>query len=300
VDAAPSAAQADPRDVLQPALRHVIVEVRGGPPGARRVVVAPGRHLRIGRTSLADFEVPGDEAMSQEHWELVWDGAICEVRDLGSAGGTFVGGERRERAEVRSGAWIRAGKTDFSVYLEHVDPPGHPVASAADGSPERSARKEYALSVLAAAARGAPLFAVLDAARSDAVLRLLRTSVDDFVSLWDGLRSETEEDGAPYLVRFAPGSRLLPRLVGHGWGESWGVFLATHAPLAEVRAHLRKLLVVTREADHRPMYFRFYDPRVLGSFLPIATVRQHGLVFGPVQRFFAEGPDGDGVLSWSP
>jgi len=276
------------------AARHVLLEVRGCPPGSHRAVVAPGQRLRVGRTSLADFQIPGDEAMSQEHWELAWDGSICEVRDLGSPGGLFVGGERRERAEVRSGAWVRAGKTDFSVYFEHVEPR----ASLSGASPEKTARMEYALSFFEQVAREAPLFAVLDAAQSDRILRLLRTSVDEFTSLFDGLRSETEENGAPYLVRFSPASRLLPRLIREGWGESWGIHLAADAPLRDVRAHLRRLLVVTREADRRPMYFRFYDPRVLRAFLPIATPRQKSALHGPIQRWFAEGPDGEGIQAW--
>ncbi len=276
--------------------RRVLVEVRGSPPGARRAVVAPGQRLRVGRTSLADFQVPGDEAMSQEHWELTWDGSTCEVRDLGTPAGTLVGGERRERAQVRSGAWIRAGQTDFSVYFEHVEPR----AAWAPPPPGRVAAIEYAMSFFEQAAVATRLFAVLDAARSDRIPRLLQTSVDEYVSLFDGLRSQAEEDGAPYLVRFEPGSRLLPRLLHEGWGESWGIFLAGSAPLAEVRAHLRRLLVVTRESDQKPMYFRFYDPRVLRAFLPLATRRQKSVLFGPIQRYLAESPEGAGVLEWGP
>jgi hypothetical protein len=274
--------------------RHVLLEVRGGPPGERRAVLAPGQRLRVGRTSFADLQIPGDDAMSGEHWEIAWDGSACEVRDLGSPGGILVGGERRERAWVRSGAWIRAGRTDFAVYFEDDRPP----EALAGAPPERAARVEYALSFLAPIAAEGGLYAVLDAAQSDRVLRLLRTSVDPRVSLYDGLRSETDEDCAPYLVRFERQSRLLSRLVGEGWGKSWGIYLESDAPLADVRAHLRRLLVVTREADRQPMYFRFYDPRVLRAFVPIVTARQKSGLFGPVRRFFAERPEGEGVNEW--
>lgn len=270
--------------------RHVVLEVRRGPPGACRAVIAPGQRLRVGRTSFADLRIPDDDMLSREHWEIAWDGSVCEVRDLGGLGGILVGGEPRERAAVRSGAWIRAGRTDFSVYFEDD--------RAAAPAPERAGQVEYALSYFRPIAAGGGLFAVLDAAKKDGLLRLLRTSIDPFVSLYDGLRSETEEDGAPYLVRFERQSRLLPRLLGEGWGQSWGIFLESDAPLGEARAHLRRLLVVTREADRRPMYFRFYDPRVLRAFLPIVTPRQKSGFFGPVRRYFAEGPEGDGVCAW--
>lgn len=271
--------------------------------GLIRAAVAPGRTLRVGRTQLADFLVPWDDSLSQEHWELSWDGLVCRVRDLGSATGTFVGGERKDQADLPRGGWIRAGKTDFLVSLEHVDP--EPAAGSSfsaealeESSPERVARLEYVLSYLRDAAQQTSLFAVLDAARSDRIIGLLKTSVDDYVSLWDGLKSETQADGAPYLVSLRPHGRLLPRLLGQGWGKSFGVYFTSGASLAEVRAHLRRLLIVTREADNVPMYFRFYDPRVLRSFLPIATRRQKDMIFGPIRRFFAEGPEGDGVLAW--
>jgi hypothetical protein len=276
-----------PRDAQASLPRRVVLEVRGGPPGAQRTVLSPGQRLRVGRTSFADLEIPGDERMSREHWEITWDGSVCEVRDLGGAGGILVGGEPKERAAVRSGAWIRAGRTDFSVYFEDAAPAPVPAS--------RAAQVEYALSVLAPIAAGGGLFAVLDAARSDRLLRLLRTSIDPFMSLYEGLRSEIEEDVAPYLVRFERASRLLPRVLAEGWGRSWGIHLESDAPLGEVRAHRRRLLVATRESDRRPMYFRFYDPRVLRAFLPIATARQRGGLFGPVQRYLAEGPDGEGM-----
>jgi hypothetical protein len=55
--------------------------------------------------------------------------------------------------------------------------------------------------------------------------------------------------------------------------------------------------MVTREKDGAPMYFRFYDPRVLRGFLPITTVRQEELVFGPVEQFLVERMGGGKVRS---
>lgn len=273
-------------------VRHVLLEARGGPPGARRAVIAPGQRLRVGRTSFSDFQVPGDDALSQEHFEITWDGATCEVRDLGAPSGTLVGGERKDRGTVGPGGWIRAGNTDFSVHFEREGP-------LPDVPPEEAHRVEYVLSVLQQAPPAA-LFAVLDAARSERIVPLLQTAVDEHVSLFDGLRAEVEFDGAPYLVRFAPGSRLFPRLLREGWGASWGVYLSSDAPLREVRAHLRRLLVVTRESDNQPLYFRFYDPRVLRAFLPIATPRQRSVFFGPIRRLYAETGGGADIASWSP
>jgi hypothetical protein len=261
--------------------RRLLVEIRGGPLALRRAVVAPGSALRVGRTSLADLVVPHDEQMSQVHCEIRWDGARCEVRDAGSATGTQLGGQRIDVAEARSGSWIRAGATDLLVYFEHVAPPGAP-------------RGPYG-ALREIASRG-QLFALLDAARSDRALSILQTSADEYASLYEGLQSETLADEAPYLVRLDAESRLLPRLLDEGWGESWGIYVEAPSSLRELRGHLRRLLYVMNEQDGQPMYFRFYDPRVLRAFLPIATPRQVEEIFGPIERFLVEAEDPGAAL----
>jgi hypothetical protein len=166
------------------------------------------------------------------------------------------------------------------VYFEHVAPPG---GAPAVGPGPRSALGEIA-------GRGR-LFALLDAARTDRVLKILQTSADDYSSLYEGVQAEAMADGAPYLVRLERGSRLLPRLLNMGWGESWGIYVESASPLRELRSHFRRLLFVAREQDGQPMYFRFYDPRVLRAFLPIATPRQVEALFGPIERFLVEAED---------
>jgi hypothetical protein len=135
-----------------------------------------------------------------------------------------------------------------------------------------------------------------DSVDFNAVVSMLKSAADEQRSLYDGLEAELRADGAPYLVRFEPGSSLLPRVVAAGWGRSWGIFIDAACSLRDVRAHLRRLLIVTREADQLPMYFRFYDPRVLRSFLPIATPRQEGLFFGPIERFLGDSPGGEAMF----
>lgn len=268
------------------ATRRVILEVRGSPEAIRRVVVEPGQAIRVGRTQLAGVVV-ADDKLSSVHFELAWDGRRCVVRDLGGAGGTLVGGFPAAEAEVTSGDWIRAGVTDMSVYFEDDTPaPRAQPALIAEGA------REAALSALHDAAGSGPLYAILDAARTRRVLTLLRESVDEYDSLYQGITAETMADYAPYLVRMRPGSRLLPRLAGEGWGDAWGVYLTSASPLREVRAHLRKLIYVKNEDLDDVVYFRFYDPRVLRVFLPTCGVRQEDEFFGPIDRFLCE--DGDG------
>jgi hypothetical protein len=269
--------------------RRVFLEVRGGSMAFRRVVLSPGDRVRVGRTSLADFVIAGDEHLSQLHWELSWDGAVCEVRDLGGAGGMLVGGEPKPHAVLRrSGVWIRAGRTDFSVYFEDVEEAA-PTALGAG----KAQVVESAFAFLREVAERGALFAVLDAARTDRIVPLLHTATDEFDSLYQGIQAQTMADGAPYLVRFAKESRLLRRLAFEGWGQSWGSYLESRAPLQELRGHFRRLLMATRESNGQPMYFRFYDPRVLRTFLLTCALRQKAQIFGEIEAFLVAGRDGE-------
>jgi hypothetical protein len=262
--------------------KRIILEVRGGPQAFQRVVLAPkpdGKpiSLRVGRTTLSDFVITNDEQMSQLHWELSWDGANCSVRDLGSDGGTLLGGQRIDSAAVTTnGTWVRAGGTDFSIFFEAP-------RLEDSGSPRSSGR-----ALLADLRERGELFAVLDAAHEEKIIPLLQTHVDESSCLYEGLDAEVLAEVAPYIVRFQADSPLLERLLSQGFGKAWGIYLQAKAPLREVRAHLRRLLVVTQEQDGSPMFFRFFDPRVLRAFLPIATARQVDQLSGPITRFFAE------------
>jgi hypothetical protein len=154
--------------------------------------------------------------------------------------------------------------------------------------------------LLAAAARAreilAPrlgrLYAVLDAARDERILELCRESVDQSKSLYEGVKGEALADAAPYLVALEPGSGLLDRLL-EGWGRSFGVFAVSERPFKAVRRHLRRFLLVEDDETGGRMYFRFYDPRVLREFMPLATPRQRDDLFGEIDAFFAEGEGGE-------
>lgn len=256
----------------------------------RRAVLAPGSSLKIGRTDRADLTLPHDERMSGVHFELSWDGSTCRLLDLKSAEGTLLDGEKITAAAAHNGAWIRAGSSDFTLYVEEST---KAPAGSLHSSPEGRDRAERALGALREEAREAPLYALLDAARSDRILELLRESVETYRSLFEGLRGALVEEAAPYLVELSAGSRLLARLVEEGWGKSWGIFIVSRRPLAEVRRHFRKLLYVKEEDTRKEMYFRLYDPRVLRVFLPSCTARQTDEMFGDIDIFVMEGEEGE-------
>jgi hypothetical protein len=270
---------------------RAIVEVRWGPLRGKKAILAPGASLRVGRTERADFVVEHDRQMSAAHFELGWDGTACRLASVTRDAETALNGEPVQAAAVENGDWIKAGETIFSVYFEERTPPRR--GSGAGMTPVR----ESALAALAAAP--APLFAVLDAARDDRILEIVRESVEEHRSLYDGIQGEALGEVAPYLVALPRGARLLARLVAEGWGRRWGIYLTVERPFDEVRRHLRRFLMVVDEANEQRLYFRYYDPGTLRVFLPSAAARQAAELFGPVQAFFAEGKLGE-VLRFDP
>ncbi|UQA56816.1 DUF4123 domain-containing protein [Polyangium aurulentum] len=295
-------------------MQRAIVEVRYGAGRGIKRILSAGDTVRVGRKPRADWIID-DERMSGLHFEIAFDGARCEVRDLKSADGTLVSGQRIEApAEVGNGGWIRAGETDFMVYLEAATPPEEDeidkqlAADPDDLEPmealwvednrdnlvrtqaTRAARREAALERLRQVE--GPLYAVLDAARNDRILTLLRESVETYRSLYEGIEGDALEHVAPHLVELPAGSALLERIVREGWGRRWGIFIEYPRSFKELRGHLRRFLMVADADTRRRFYFRFYDPGVLRRFLPASTPKQRADLFGEITAFVVENERG--------
>ncbi len=134
-------------------------------------------------------------------------------------------------------------------------------------------------------------FAILDAARMGGnALAEARRLEPEHASLYKGRSEEVLVDFAPYLFRLDAAATFSQWLLAEGWGQAWGIFCCTTAPLADVHRHLRRFLLVGLEGD-KPIYFRFYDPRVLRAFLPTCDARQLHSFFGPIDYFWLEDED---------
>ena len=273
--------------------RRVIVEVRWAKVPVRKAVIEAGGKLRVGQSERADLVVPADRTMSALHCEIGWDGERCSVVARSSQGGTFLNGERVEQGELKNGDWIRVGGTVLSVYFEGATPPRAESGIRGDGTDRFTPVQADALAALQAEPGG--LFAVLDATRTLRVIEVLRESVEEYRSLYEGIQGEALAMQAPYLVRLPRGARLLEQTVLEGWGKGWGVYLTSRRPFDEVRTQLRRLLMVRNDQSGRQMYFRFYDPQMLRLFLPTCALRQREQIFGEIEGFLVEGRDGEVV-----
>lgn len=261
--------------------RRAILTVLSGRDAFRKFVLTPGSVLRVGKADDADVRLTNDPKLEWIHFEIDWDGLRCELRDLG--GGTLLDGTKVTHGWPRHGSILQAGQTLFSLHQEALSPPRR----KPQRTPEEVVLVKQALTALSTERN---LYGVFDAARDDRVLTLLRESVDEHCSLYNGIKGRALDDVAPYLVRFDADSGLLQALVEEGWGRAWGIYLTSDRPFKEVRTHLRRFLIVAEDTTDQRLYFRYYDPRILRDFWPLTTPRQKDDLIGPLHGFFFEGP----------
>jgi hypothetical protein len=134
------------------------------------------------------------------------------------------------------------------------------------------------------------LFAILDSARDSRIHSYLVESGAEALSLFRGDKARELADVAPYLVPLSRGESLIDWLLTNGWGNSWGIIVESSADLKELRRHFQSFVMVY-DPQGKPLYFRYYDPRVLRIYLPTCRESELKAVFGPVNSFYAEGED---------
>jgi pSer/pThr/pTyr-binding forkhead associated (FHA) protein len=76
--------------------------------------ILPGSIKTVGRATRADFVVDAP-LVSRVHCRLTAGAAELEVLDLESTNGTFVNGERVERALLKGGDRLGVGRVELTV-----------------------------------------------------------------------------------------------------------------------------------------------------------------------------------------
>ena len=255
--------------------------------GEWKALLETGKKYRLGSDQrTADFSFPNDTQLSPLHLMLEPLAYDLRLRDLGSTNGTLLNGRRIWDASASSGDWITAGGLILRLQGLLAD-------EAAQELPEQEAEAEWERIARRVATilreHPHPLFAVLDAAREPAILDLLKSSpMIRCQSLFAGEKGASLAAVAPYLVEVERRGRWLEDLTDAAWSRSWGVFLSSALDFDGLRRHLRRFLLA-KGPGNKQYYFRYYDPRVLRSFLPACNAEELKAFFGPVQSYFAEG-----------
>lgn len=110
------------------ALPHgaALLLVRSGPTAGARYLLDT-EVTTVGRHPEADIFFD-DVTVSRRHAEITRSGTSFELVDQRSLNGTYVNGERVDRAVLRNGAEVRVGKFRLNFFVSPAD-----LAQAADG-----------------------------------------------------------------------------------------------------------------------------------------------------------------------
>ena len=158
---------------------------------------------------------------------------------------------------------------------------------------EQLTQNEFTVLQVRRWAEAGRLRAVIDACDAPAVWNRARDLGEQrAVSLYKGRAEEDLAAIAPYLFTVDDG--LYDWITTTLWAEPWGFFLLSDEPLEALRHHYRKFLVVEGPGSE-PLYFRFYDPRVLQAYLPTCTSSELTDFFGPARAIGITNPTTYGV-----
>ncbi|MEQ1907745.1 MAG: DUF4123 domain-containing protein [Vicinamibacterales bacterium] len=295
---------------------HLVLRVADG--GASHQLV--GRPVVVGRADDCDLVVP-DPGLSRHHFELTWRADSWQLRDLDSRNGVTVNGNRVRQVAVNAGDRIEAGSVVFTLELprsrvtDSADAPltqapaaADPEAAAlplrelyidtaptlaAEAPPPAPGSLQQALMAILPVTPGFVLYAVVDGAKAFELAFAGRLMGHRLLTLFLGdLASAVAHVGPCLVVLGNERSAFLARWTD-ACGKHAGVLFESDAPLDALCDHLRHVFVAMDE-DGQEYFFRFYDPRVLRTFLPTCRADELLEFFGPLRRLVAEDEAGEG------
>jgi len=292
--------------------QRLVVQICFGPLAGKKLLIPPGESRSIGRRERADFVIAHDEKLSAVHVQIGWDGSICKVSSVEKSSGFLLYGESTREATIDDGGHLKVGSTNLLIHHEglsncELPPPEEDEDEIDPDGDEAYAKREFLrvarenerafrgllARTLHSIARTERLFVVLDAARDPILLPMLAAAAEEYRSLYEGAGGDALADVAPYLVKLEPGSALVDRLVWEGFGRRFGIFLASSLSFKEMRTQLRRFLMVEDAETGEKLYFRFYDPDVLRTFLPSTSLKQATDFWRGIDEILCEDEDGD-------
>jgi len=149
--------------------------------------------------------------------------------------------------------------------------------------------------VLGCARRGW-FHAVLDAAGEPAVWKRMLADDVEARALFEDRKHPDLHTAAPYLVK--PDAAIADWMRKTIWNSPWGIFIEAKTTFGELRRHLRRIMMV-EGPDGEALFFRFYDPRVLPTFLTTATAAQLVEFFGPVTAYIVRTASPEAFVRYS-
>lgn len=94
----------------------------------------------------------------------------------------------------------------------------------------------------------------------------------------------------PWITNVARIPELEPAIDAQYSSAPWGYFVETTVDIVSLRRAFRRYNYVKIPDREAPVLFRYWDPRVMRSFLSVATKEQFTVLFEFIDRL--EGPAG--------
>lgn len=293
---------------------RIVLEVSSGASAGRKALLGAGQVLQVGRTEWADLSVPQDGHMSGKHFALQTDEVACYLTDLGSSNGTLLNGlPVADRAVLRNGDQIQAGKTVFLVRTEGDAPEKAQAAAAAAGplpaplSPG-AAKVFYTVEtcdsgltlcrgsvddvppaqLAALAGRKIPPFLIVD-------LKRLEAELPDGIQpaehvLFDWMEPSAAAQVSP-LVFSAQELPDWPALIEQGWGGDAVICLFSGQQKPELLAHLRRCIRQPGQADSSSGIVGYCWPSVMAPLLSHSTPESVERILTGIEAVMVELPD---------
>jgi hypothetical protein len=249
------------------------LEVIDGRYAGTTIALSAGDVCHVGSRLGVDLFLPHDPSMLPLHFALACDELECQLQDCSGREETYVNGEPISRAVLQHGDWIVAGETLFSFLV--------------DGQPVDEIETNLSRLIAYLNSTPEPLFALVDAALDPGIESLLEDAPGEVYDFHPETAEMMMASARPTLVALPKNSNLLERLVRSGWGKGWCVYLTSSAPFIGVREHFRRHLIADY-AGRGDAGFRFFDPRVLRTFLPEFNFEQADRLFYGVTEYLVE------------
>ena len=141
------------------------------------------------------------------------------------------------------------------------------------------------------------LYTIVDACQAPELIELARSKFGQPTRMLFKGKAAVHEDVESFAPFFIP-IDLETDFLEH-WAtyrdKNAGILFTSAAEPRTIFRHLRNIFIVQDETGQEH-FFRFYDPRVLRTYLPTCTDEEKDIFFGPIIKFLLNGNDPNEVI----
>lgn len=127
-------------------------------------------------------------------------------------------------------------------------------------------------------------YAIVDTAQDEELFDYIQTCAE-YQCLISGNVPPNLAPALPYIVTLLPGEPLTEAWEQGRLCQNWGIAFKSNLAISDLRMHFKKFLSA-KLPDGTVALFRFYDPRVLRTYLDIEHLDIVSKFYEPIDVFF--------------